>query len=164
MFEGFVDWAAAVFESYGLFGLFIVMIIGSSPIPIPVEFIVVTVIALGAPPIPTALFAGFGASLGGLIGYYIGYGLISATGFIEKHRDRLDQAHRWLERYGAPAVFIFALTPLPYDAMAIAAGGGKMNLRKFYFATLAGRLLRYLFVAEVGYGALKYLSLRSLFG
>ncbi|RMF91290.1 MAG: DedA family protein [Methanobacteriota archaeon] len=164
MLEGAVDWAARVFESYGLLGLFIVMIIGSSPIPIPVELVVVTVIALGAPPLPTALFAGFGASLGGLIGYYVGYGLISGTGLMEKHRDRVEEAHQWLERYGAPAVFIFALTPLPYDAMAIAAGGGRMSIRKFYLATLAGRLIRYLFVAQMGYEALRYLSLRSLLG
>jgi membrane protein YqaA with SNARE-associated domain len=164
MFEGFVEWAAAIFEIYGLLGLFIIMVIGSSPIPIPVEFIVVSVIALGAPPIPTAIFAGFGASLGGLIGYYVGYGLITATHFVEKYKNKVDQAHQWLEKYGAPAVFIFALTPLPYDAMAITAGGGKMDIKKFYVATLMGRLLRYLFVAEVGYGALKYLSLRSLLG
>ncbi len=163
MLEGVVDWATMVFENYGLLGLFIIMVVGSSPIPIPVELIVIAVLALGAPPIPTAIFAGFGASLGGLIGYYVGQGIIKVTRLMKKHKEKVEYAHQWLEKYGAPAVFIFALTPLPYDAMAIAAGAGRMNLKKFYVATLVGRLLRYLFVALLGNEALKYLSLRSLF-
>ncbi|MFQ5800232.1 MAG: YqaA family protein [Candidatus Hydrothermarchaeales archaeon] len=163
MFEGFVEWAVAFFESYGLLGLFVIILIGSSPVPVPVDLVVATVVALGAPPIPSAIFAGLGASLGAIIIYYIGQGLITATHFVEKQKDKVERAHRWLEKYGAPAVFIFALTPLPYDAMALVAGGARMSLKKFYLATLLGRLLRYFFVAQVGYGALKYLSLRSLF-
>lgn len=129
MLEGVVDFAVVLFDRYGLFGLFLIILIGSSPVPVPVDLVVATVVALGAPPIPSAVFAGFGASLGAIIIYYIGYGLITATHFVEKQKDKVEQAHGWLEKYGAPAIFIFALTPLPYDAMALVAGGARMNLK-----------------------------------
>lgn len=162
MLEDLIQWFPPLFEKYGLFGLFIITVIGSSPIPIPVDLVVVSVVALGAPPIPTAIFAGFGASLGAIIFYYTGSGLINATDIVEKHKKSIERAKGWLSSYGAISVFLFAVLPLPYDGMAVAAGAVGMGFQKFYVATLLGRLLRYFIVAEAGFSALRYLSLGGL--
>ncbi len=163
MLEDLIGWFPPLFEKYGLLGLFIITVIGSSPIPIPVDLVVVSVVALGAPPILTAIFAGFGASIGAIIFYYTGSGLINATGIVKKHKKSIDKAKTWLSRYGAVSVFLFAVLPMPYDGMAVAAGAAGMDFKTFYVATLLGRLLRYFIVAEAGYSALRYLTLGGLF-
>jgi membrane protein YqaA with SNARE-associated domain len=157
MLEFFIEWSKGLIQDYGLFGLFIAMVIGSSPIPIPVELFAVTALTLGAPPFPTALFSTIGATLGGLISYYIGRGVIGFSNLREKYEREMGRAEGWLNNYGMVAVFIFALFPLPYDAMALACGAAVMKRRKFLSATFAGRLIRYTFVVHAGSEALRYL-------
>ena len=48
------------------------------------------------------------------------------------------------ERYGAWAIIMAAITPLPYKVFAIAAGVFDMDLRRFILASLIGRGLRFL--------------------
>ena len=51
------------------------------------------------------------------------------------------------ERYGAWAVIMAAITPLPYKVFAISAGVLDMDLRRFVLASLVGRGLRFLAIA-----------------
>jgi undecaprenyl-diphosphatase len=164
MFEFFLDQLEGLVQDYGLLGLFIAMAIGSSPIPIPVEIFALTALSLGASPIPTALFATTGATFGGLISYYVGKGVVSFTKLKERYKDQMKHAGDWLDKHGTFAVFIFALVPLPYDAIALSAGGIGMKKRKFVTATFAGRLLRYLFLVAVGDEALEYLYFKGFLG
>lgn len=157
VFESLIEWSLEFIRDKGMLGLFIIMVIGSSPIPIPVEVVALTALSLGAPSIPTALFAASGATLGGLISYYVGKGFIDISRLRRRYEERLQEARDWLDKYGSAAVFIFALTPLPYDAIAIAAGAARMRKRKFVTATFLGRLLRYSILIVAGQGALKYL-------
>ncbi len=158
MFEPLMEWSIEFIREKGLLGLFAVMVIGSSPIPIPVEVVALTAISLGAPSLPTALFAAVGATLGGLISYYVGKGFIDVSRLRARYEERLHEARDWLDKYGTAAIFIFAVTPLPYDAIALAAGAARMRKRKFVTATFFGRLLRYSILVMAGQGALKYLS------
>lgn len=153
-----LQWAGKLVQDYGLLGLFIVMIIGSSPIPIPVEVIAFSAIALGAPPLPTAVFASVGATLGGGITYLIGRGIVDLANLREKYEDKAERAREWLDRYGAFAVFVFALFPLGFDAIALAAGGARMNVARFLLPTLLGRAIRYTVIFQVGYGFLELLQ------
>jgi membrane protein YqaA with SNARE-associated domain len=157
MFEFVVEWSKSLIQNYGLFGLFFVMILGSSPIPVPVEIFAITALSLGAPPYPTALFSAIGATIGGLISYYVGKGVIDFTHLREKYSREIGRAEEWLNHYGLAAVFIFALFPLPYDAMALTCGAASMRRRRFVTATFAGRIIRYLFVVRAGTEAMKFL-------
>lgn len=157
MFESLMEFGQELVSDFGLPGLFVVMVIGSSPIPIPVELFVLGVLSLGAPPIPTALFAGIGATLGGLISYYLGKTIIRILKAETKYKNQMEKSKGWLDRYGIFAVFIFALTPLPYDAMAILCGGIKMELKYFILATFSGRIIRYSFLVYAGSKALEIL-------
>ena len=158
MLDFLIEWSVEFIRERGMLGLFLIMIIGSSPIPIPVEVVALTAISLGAPSLPTALFATVGATLGGLISYYVGKGFIDVSRLKTRYEERLQEARDWLDKYGTPAIFVFAVTPLPYDAIAIAAGAARMRKRKFVTATFLGRLTRYSILVMAGQGALKYLS------
>lgn len=157
MFEFLTAQLAELVKNHGTIGLFAAMVIGSSPIPVPVEVFALTAISLGAPPAQTALFAAVGATLGGALSYFVGSGSANFLNMEKKYASQLERARKWLDEKGALAVFIFALAPLPYDAMALAAGGAGMVKLHFLLATFVGRLLRYLFVVSIGSTALEFL-------
>jgi len=48
-----------------------------------------------------------------------------------------------VERYGAAGIFIAAVSPIPYKALAWIAGAGRMDLRLFVAAGIIGRGLRF---------------------
>ncbi len=156
MIDILLEWAKGVVAEHGLPGLFVVMVIGSSPIPIPVEILALLAVSLGASPFYIALFSSIGATIGGLVSYYVGKGIMDLTGLKERQRGNVERAKDWLDNYGAPAVLLFALVPLPYDAIALVAGGARMKRRKFVTATFLGRALRYAFLAYAGSEALKF--------
>jgi membrane protein YqaA with SNARE-associated domain len=156
-----LEWGREFAQSYGMAGLFIVMVIGSSPIPIPVEVIALSMITVGAPPLPTAVFASIGATLGAGVTYLIGRGIVDLANFRRKHGDKVEKAKHWLDRYGVFAVFIFALFPLGFDAIALAAGGARMHALKFLLPTLVGRMIRYNIIFHAGYGFLELLRSSS---
>ena len=47
------------------------------------------------------------------------------------------------EKFGEAGVFIAAVSPIPYKAVAWAAGTGRMNVRLFIVAGLFGRGIRF---------------------
>ena len=55
-------------------------------------------------------------------------------------RGKLEELTR---RYGDFGVFIAAVSPIPYKALAWIAGAGRMDLRTFLFAGLIGRSIRF---------------------
>ena len=48
-----------------------------------------------------------------------------------------------VERYGSAGIFIAAVSPIPYKALAWVAGAGKMDLRLFIASGIFGRGLRF---------------------
>ena len=109
---------------------------------------------------PTMLFAGFnvfnhhhtllGIIVFGVIGDLVGASIAYAIGYwgrrelVERHGSkihlstaRLDRAHHWAERYGAPAVFISRLIPGVRFVFPYAAGIAEMGYTRFIgFAAL----------------------------
>jgi len=103
---------------------------------------------------PTMLFAGFNVYHGsltlpgiivfGLVGDVLGASVAYAIGYYGRREllerqgsklhvsgRRLDLAHRWFERYGAPAVVISRLIPLVRAAFPYAAGVAEMPYLRF---------------------------------
>jgi|TARA_B100002003_G_scaffold218103_1_gene218838 membrane protein YqaA with SNARE-associated domain len=152
MLDFLLEWGAKFVQSYGTIGLFIVMIIGSSPIPIPVEVIALGVIFLGSPPLITAVFASIGATIGAWLSYLIGQGIFKIGNINKKQPLKVNFAKKWLNKYGIISVFFFALFPIGFDAIALAAGGVRMNVLKFLLPTLLGRFIRYNLIFHLGGG------------
>jgi len=109
---------------------------------------------------PTMLFAGFNVSEGhlslfgiivfGVLGDMIGASIAYAIGYwgreelVERHgnklhisKRRLDRAHSWFERYGAPVIVVSRCIPFARAAFPYAAGVARMGYVRFLtFATI----------------------------
>jgi membrane protein DedA with SNARE-associated domain len=59
----------------------------------------------------------------------------------EKTRKRMKPFERLVKRYGGTAVFVAAATPIPDDLIYIPLGLAKYNPRRFFIATLTGKLV-----------------------
>ena len=59
----------------------------------------------------------------------------------ENTRKRMRPFERLVKRYGGGAAFIAAATPVPDDLVYIPLGLAKYNPKKFFVATLAGKIL-----------------------
>jgi membrane protein YqaA with SNARE-associated domain len=130
------------FAEYGYLGVFLVTLISSLSILLPLPGTVVVLAAADIwNPALIALVAGIGGALGEISAYMLGYG--GRAVIAPEQSKRYKQAEGWMKRRGGFAIFLFALIPfLIFDFMGIAAGVFRYPLRKFLFFTLLGRLPR----------------------
>jgi membrane protein DedA with SNARE-associated domain len=59
----------------------------------------------------------------------------------EKTRKRMRPFERLVKRYGAAAAFFAAATPIPDDLVYVPLGLAKYNPKRFFIATLTGKLV-----------------------
>ncbi len=113
---------------------------------------------------PTMLFAGFnvfrgnlslpGIVIAGVVGDVAGATVAYSIGYygrrelVERHgaklhvsAARLDRAHGWFERYGAPVIFVSRLLPLVRAVFPYAAGVAEMPYLRFAALTTAGSVI-----------------------
>jgi len=77
----------------------------------------------------------------------------------EKTRIRMKPFERLVKRYGAVAAFIAAATPIPDDLVYIPLGLAKYNPKRFFIATLAGKIvLSYIVILIARFFGLSYLD------
>ena len=142
---------------YGYLGVFLINLICAATIilPIPGEAVIIAAAAT-LNPLWLGIISSVAATIGELSSYLAGYlgGKVILGNYLAKY----EKAELWLKRYGALAVFIFALLPiLIFDLLGIAAGSFKFPLWKFVLACLAGRTIRCLIEAYIGWGAFGFL-------
>ena len=146
-FEGFAETDLAIYAlALGSFSESIIF-------PIPVDVLLMPMSLLNPPmAIWFAMVAMVASVLGGIAGYWLGLRL----GRPVLHRfvspAKADSAERLFNKYGAWAVVVAAITPIPYKVFTISAGVLNLELKKFIFASVIGRGFRFLFT-----GALLYL-------
>lgn len=129
------------FQEYGYLGAFLVALITGSTVIFPLPgFAIIAVIAAN-PDLNwalVALAAAIGGGLGESTAYLAGY---AGAVFISPKQSKLYRiAESWMKRYGTATIFLFSLTPLPFDIAGIAAGAVRFPYWKFLMATIAGRL------------------------
>ncbi len=143
------------FAAYGYPGIFLLALISNATVLIPAPGLAV-VFAMGAVfnPVGIALAAGAGGALGELSGYLAGF---SGQAVIENH-DIYEKFHRWMKKYGGPAVMVLASIPNPFfDIAGIAAGALKMKVQRFLFWCWLGVTAKMLLFAYLGSSSLKFL-------
>lgn len=145
------------FLAYGYSGVLLINLVCCATILFPIPGEAVN-IAAGASlnPLVVGLVATVGATIGEPTSYLVGYlgRKIIPGGYLEKY----EQAEYWMKKYGSFAIFLFALLPiLIFDLIGIVAGSAKFPLWKFILACFAGRLLRCLTEAYLGYGVFGFL-------
>jgi membrane protein YqaA with SNARE-associated domain len=127
-------------EDYGYLGAFLASLVTTTSIIFPIPgFVIIAAIAASTANWPlVALASALGSGVGECTSYIAGYG---GSAIINPQRYRLYQkAEDWMKRHGSLTIFIFALTPLPFDVAGIAAGALRFPLWKVILAVIAGRL------------------------
>jgi membrane protein DedA with SNARE-associated domain len=147
----FISNVTQTVSSLGYYGVFGLMLIESSSLPVPSEVIlpfagflvfkgllnfwIVTFVATVA------------AIIGSLVDYYIG---LKGIEVLTKYKilgralfsmDQLTFAAKWFNKYGAPTIFLARLVPGLRTIISFPAGAAKMKLSKFIIYTTAGCLL-----------------------
>jgi membrane protein DedA with SNARE-associated domain len=86
-----------------------------------------------------ALLSAVTATIAKQIIFYVSYG--GRRIINEKTRKKIRPFERLVKRYGAAAAFIAAATPIPDDLVYVPLGLAKYNPKKFFIATLTGKIV-----------------------
>jgi membrane protein DedA with SNARE-associated domain len=144
-----VNFATNVVADLGLPGVFLLMGLDATGIPIPSEV--------------TMLFAGFdvfkghntlaGVIVAGVAGDVAGASVAYAIGYygrlelLERHGakihitpERLAMAERWFDRFGTPAIFFSRMVPVVRSFISFPAGAARMPYPRFVVLSLLGVL------------------------
>ena len=152
-FEGFAETDLAIYAlALGSFAESIIF-------PIPVDVLLMPMSLLNPPmAIWFAMVAMVASVLGGIAGYWVGlrFGRPVLHRFVSPAK--ADSAERLFNKYGAWAVVVAAITPIPYKVFTISAGVLNLELKKFVVASVIGRGFRFLFTGALLYLCLLYTS------
>ena len=136
----------------GYLGLTIVSFFGSLIpfVPIP-SFILVATMAAGEQfdIHVLVLIAAITSTAAKQIIFYASYGgrkIIS-----EKTKKRMMPFQKLVKRYGASAAFVAAATPIPDDIIYIPLGLAKYNPKRFFVATLSGKIVLFYVIVLISH-------------
>jgi len=156
----------AELKGYGYLGAFLISLIGNGTVLLP-GIVLPILSGLGAvlyqaagliSPVIVGLAGGAGAAIGEIVGYMAGY---AGRGIVENNKlyQRLVSGVR---RWGTIAIFVFALVPLFFDLVGLAAGVLRFPLWKFVLICWLGRTI--LYVVFVVLAALGWEAILPYFG
>jgi membrane protein DedA with SNARE-associated domain len=141
---------------YGYLGIFVMSLAGAMSIIVPVPDTIVIFTLAGLKIGGNWVFApeliALAATLGGAIGQLSGYlfGLSTKKVTTGKYKKNMDFLGRLFNKFGAIAIFAFALTPMPDDLAFIPLGASRYNPIKAFAPALTGK---FLFSLAVAYGS-----------
>jgi len=142
--------------SFGLAGLFLVAIVDSSFVPLPIpgmtDIMLVLFAAQHSNPWLLIAIATTGSALGGLFSHQVGQS--GGLAFIEKRTPKkiFKAVTAWMESHAILAVALPAILPppMPLSPFVLAAGALKMSRKKFMITFTASRFARHAFAVWLG--------------
>ncbi len=151
------DWVIHFADTkHGAIALFLLSFAESSFFPVPPD-VLLAPMTLGAAKkwFSLALNCSIASILGGMFGYFIGFGLwgiigwwvfdhLGSLGFTPKN---FEIFQKWYADYDFWIVFTAGFTPLPYKVCTITAGVAEINFIGFIIASMTSRSLRFFLVA-----------------
>ena len=143
-------------ERYGYGGLFLIALLRSASvvIPMPGGGIVFAAGGLLDPVwgIPAPILVGLTAAVAESFGELTGYGAGRGGSTMISKRQLYQRVKGWIHRRPFATVFAMSLFPSPlFDIAGIAAGAARVPIRTFYPAVLTGKIIRGITVATMGY-------------
>jgi membrane protein YqaA with SNARE-associated domain len=128
----------------------------SSFFPIPPDFLYLAMlIADRTKAWKLATVCTLSSVLGGILGYYIGYGLYETVGkmIIETYglTNTFAGFKEGFDKWGFWIVAAKGLTPIPYKIVTIASGIANMNLGNFILASIIARGMRFFAIGAIIY-------------
>jgi membrane protein DedA with SNARE-associated domain len=142
-----VTFITHVITDLGMPGLFILLVCGSSGIPVSSEAVMLFAgydVYRGHFSLPEIIIVGVAADLtGASIAYCIGY--FGRMELVRRHGaklhvtpERIERAERWFSRYGVTAVPISRILPLVRAYTSFPAGAARMSYPKFLALSALG--------------------------
>lgn len=135
-------------KEYGYLGVFLIMVISSATIVLPVPG-AVAIFLLGSTLDPwlLGLVAGVGGAMGETTGYMAGYG----GGMVLEGRPIYDKLAGWMQRRGGITIFLTGLVwVMPFDVVGIMAGALRYPLWRFWLFATLGKTPRFMLIAWSG--------------
>ncbi len=135
-------------QGYGIFGIFIISILGNATVIIPAPVIISAFIGGSIyNPILVGLVVALGATIGELTGFMAGVGGQVA---ITNHK-HFKKVEGWMMKSGFLTIFVLATIPNPlFDLAGIFSGATNYPIKKFLLATFLGKSVKFLTVALLG--------------
>jgi membrane protein YqaA with SNARE-associated domain len=142
--------------SFGLIGVFLVSIVDSSFVPLPIPGLTdIMIVVLAAQHANLFLLIG-GATVGSFLGGFFSYkvGQSGGMALLEKHVPQrfLKPVCAWMEKHAILAVALPAVLPppMPLSPFVLAAGALRMSRQKFLTTFTISRFLRHSAAAALG--------------
>lgn len=102
-----------------------------------------------------AFICTFSSVIGGILGYYIGFGLYETVGewIIQTYglQEAFNKFQQGFDKWGFWIVALKGLTPIPYKVVTIFSGVAKLDMSTFIFASCIARGFRFYLVAGLLY-------------
>lgn len=105
-------------------------------------------------PFVIGIIGGTFATLGELIGYYLG----CRGSAILPEGPRIERFKAWTSRWGTVTLFWFALLPVPFDIAGIWAGAARYPLVRFVPPVFLGKSIKITMIALAGYFGMEALT------
>ena len=142
--------------SFGLIGLFLISVVDSSFIPLPIpgvtDIMTVLYAANHVNPVLLVVLATAGSALGGFLSHAVGQA--GGMAFLEKRVSKrlLDRVTKWVENHSIIAIAVPAILPppVPLSPFVLVAGAVHMSRRRFMIAFTGSRLLRHCIACWLG--------------
>ena len=146
----------AGYERYGHLGVFLVNLLGSGTVILPVPALLVVYLGGGVwHPLLVGLVGGLASALGELTGYLLGY---SGQGLIE-NQTLYTRMEGWMRRNGFLTILILSIIPNPvFDVAGMAAGALRFPLRLFFLSALIGKSVKMITLAYAGFYSLTFVE------
>lgn len=141
---------------FGFIGLFLVSIVDSSFVPLPVpgitDIMLVLMSARHANAILLVAISSAGSAIGGYVSYRVGQS--GGMAFIERRVPAKIFRHlrEWMDRHAILSIALPALLPppMPLSPFVLAAGALKMSKKKFMTAFVISRTARHMIAVGLG--------------
>lgn len=139
---------------YAIPALFALSFIESSVFPVPPDVLLVA-ICFSVPKawFRAAFWCTVASVLGGLLGYFIGWGLYETVGrpIVDFYQGQevMEKVEVWYEEWGFVGILAAAITPIPYKVFTIASGTMRFSVWQFTVASAIGRGVRFFAVAAL---------------
>ena len=137
-------------ENWGYLGVFLLMALESSIVPIPSEIVMPPAAywaAQGKMSFWGVVMAGtFGSYFGSIVSYYVaqwlGEPLLKKYGkYFLMSEKKIEMTQEWIKKYGVGGIFIARLLPVIRHLISMPAGIFRMPVKGFSIATIAGAFL-----------------------
>ena len=134
-------------EDVGYTGAFVINLIGSASIVVPVPGLAAVcgaaAPAVGLNIVLLGLAGAGGSTIGEMTGYLAGYG---GQSFVQKSR-YYGTVQSWVMRRGSVALFVLAALPTPFfDIAGIASGSLGYPLKRFLFWVFLGKIIKFILI------------------